>query len=340
MTGYERIQAALSGKRPDKTPIMLHNFMMAVKEAGYTMAQYRNDPKVIAECFIRAVEKYQYDGILVDLDTVTLAGACGVEVDFPEYEPARSHTGCLSSLAAVGQLKPVDIPSYRYANIWCEAVSILKDYFKNEIYIRGNCDQAPFSLATMIRGVEDMMMDLCLEDEKRVFALLDYCYEATTQFIRMMKEAGADMVSNGDSPAGPSMLSPDMYEKFALPYEKKVCGYAHQLEMPYMLHICGDTGLILDKMITCGADSLELDYKTNIRAAEEKMRNSILFSGNIDPSGVIALGTPELVREKTRSLLDVFKENPRFILNAGCAIPPMTPPENLFAMISTAREYE
>ena len=27
MTGYERIQAALSGKRTDKTPIMLHNFM-------------------------------------------------------------------------------------------------------------------------------------------------------------------------------------------------------------------------------------------------------------------------------------------------------------------------
>ena len=62
MTGYERIQAALAGKMPDKTPIMLHNFMMAVNEAGYTMEQYRNNPKVIAECFIRAVEKYQYDG--------------------------------------------------------------------------------------------------------------------------------------------------------------------------------------------------------------------------------------------------------------------------------------
>ena len=45
MTGYERIQAALSGKRADKTPIMLHNFMMAAREAGYTMEQYRNDPK-------------------------------------------------------------------------------------------------------------------------------------------------------------------------------------------------------------------------------------------------------------------------------------------------------
>lgn len=338
MNGHERVQAVLAGKKPDKTPVMLHNFMMAVKEAGYTMTQYRNDPKIIAECFIRAVEKYQYDAILVDVDTVTLAGACGVEVDFPENEPARSHTGCLASLAGLAQLKPVDIKSYKYANIWCEAVSLLKAYFKDEVYIRGNCDQAPFSLATMIRGVENMMMDLCLEDEKRVFALLDYCNEATTQFIRMMKEAGADMVSNGDSPAGPSMLSPDMYEKFALPYEKKVCEYAHQLNIPYTLHICGDTDIILDKMVTSGADSLELDYKTDIRKAEEMMRGKIVFSGNIDPSGVIALGTPKLVREKTIELLDVFKDNHRLILNSGCAIPSITPPENIFAMISAVRE--
>lgn len=338
MTGYERIQTALAGKMPDKTPIMLHNFMMAVNEAGYTMKQYRNNPKVIAECFIRAVEKYQYDGIVVDIDTVTLAGACGVKVDFPETEPARSHTGILSSLTELDQLKPVNVQSYPYATIWCEAVSLLKDYFKNEIYIRGNCDQAPFSLATMIRGVENMMMDLCLEEENRVFEFLDHCYEATSQFIKMMAEAGADMVSNGDSPAGPSMLSPDMYEKFALPYEKKVCDYAHQLGVPYLLHICGNTDIIIDQMITCGTDVLELDYKTNINRAEEKMRGKTVFAGNIDPAGVLAFGTPALVREKTIELIEVFKNNPRFILNAGCAIPSTTPPENLFSMIHTARE--
>lgn len=338
MTGYERIKAALAGKKADKTPIMLHNFMMAVNEAGYTMGQYRNNPKVIAECFIRAVEKYQYDGIVVDIDTVTLAGACGVKVDFPETEPARSHIGILSSLAELEQLKPVNVQNYPYATIWCEAVSLLKDYFKNEIYIRGNCDQAPFSLATMIRGVENMMMDLCLEDESSVFGFLDYCYEATSQFIKMMVEAGADMVSNGDSPAGPSMLSPDMYERFALPYEKRVCDYAHQSGVPYLLHICGNTNAIIDLMISCGTDVLELDYLTDIHQAEEKMRGKTVFAGNIDPAGVLAFGTPALVREKTLELMEIFKDNPRFILNAGCAIPSTTPPENLSAMIHAARE--
>ena len=190
----------------------------------------------------------------------------------------------------------------------------------------------------MIRGVEDMMMDLCLEDKNTVFALLDYCWEVTSQFIKMMAEAGADMISNGDSPAGPSMLSPDMYERFALPYEKKVCEYAHQLGIPYLLHICGNTNIIIDQMILCRADVLELDYKTNIILAEEKMRGTTVFAGNIDPAGVLAFGTPDLVREKTIELLNIFKDNPRFILNAGCAIPSTTPSENLFAMIKAARE--
>jgi uroporphyrinogen-III decarboxylase len=41
---------------------------------------------------------------------------------------------------------------------------------------------------------------------------------------------------------------------------------------------------------------------------------------------------------KTRELAAVFAVPPRFILNAGCAIPATTPPENLRAMIRAARE--
>ena len=73
MNGYERIKSALEGRHPDCTPVMLHNFMMAAHEAGYTMEEFRNDPRKIADSFIRAVEKYDYDGILVDIDLNELA---------------------------------------------------------------------------------------------------------------------------------------------------------------------------------------------------------------------------------------------------------------------------
>ena len=138
MNGYERIMTALKGDVPDTIPIMLHNFMMAAKEAGYSQAEYRSDPRKIADTFIQSVEKYQYDGILVDIDTVTLAGAVGVPVDFPEHEPARSNQGCLENLMEVDELDKPDISKDGRIQIWLEAVSLLRKYFGDEILVRRN----------------------------------------------------------------------------------------------------------------------------------------------------------------------------------------------------------
>ncbi len=332
MNGYERTKAALAGQPPDRTPVMLHNFMMAAREAGYSMRQFREDPKVIADSFARAIETYGYDGILVDIDTATLAGAVGVPVEFPENEPALSHGGCLASLDEVDRLKPVDVGQYKYVQIWLEAVSLLKERFGGQIFIRGNCDQAPFGLACMMRTPQTWMMDLVMDQQKAV-RLLDYCTDATCQFIRLMAQTGADMVSNGDSSAGPEMISPDMYAKFALPYEKQVIDAAGECGLPYALHICGNTEKILELMSQSGTDAVELDYKTDVRKAHDLYKDSITFIGNIDPSGVIARGSVDDVKRETEKLLDLFADTPRFILNAGCAIPPTTPSENIRAMM-------
>lgn len=339
MNGRERIKAALDGLAPDTTPIMLHNFMMAAKEYGVSMEQYRNNPQIICDSFIASVEKYGYDGVLVDIDTVTLAGAVGVPVDFPIHEPARSYLGNLFKLEEVRSLKPVRIEDYKYIQIWLEAVQMLKTYFKDEIYIRGNCDQAPFSLASMMRGSQNWMMDLMLAEGSLINELLDYCTDATSQFIELMAQTGCDMVSNGDSPAGPEMISPKMYEQFALPFEKKIVDVAHKAGLHYTLHICGNTDTILDKMLKSGADAFELDYKTEIQKVFDMYHHKATFIGNIDPSGVLALGTVDMVRQKTRELLNKYKTSNRFILNAGCAIPPDTPEENLKAMIEVARGF-
>jgi MtaA/CmuA family methyltransferase len=340
MNGYQRVMAALQGEEPDMVPVMLHNFMMAAREAGLTMEQFRNDPNQMARAFIEAVEKYEFDGIMIDVDTVTLAGAVGVPVDFPVDQPAQAAGVRIQSLEEVNDLAPVDIRGYRGVQVWLEATSILRHHFGNDIFIRGNCDQSPFTLASLIRGLEPWMLDLANSDNHElVHRLLEYSTGITLQFIQLMSETGAHMTSNGDSVAGPELISPAMFRTFALPYEKKIVERSHSLGLPYFLHICGNTSRIIDEMLETGSDGLELDYRTDAAMAHAKMKDRAVFIGNIDPSGVLALGTPQLVEEKTRELLNIFIDTPRFILNAGCAIPPITPPENLRAMISTARSF-
>jgi uroporphyrinogen decarboxylase len=341
MNGFERIRAALSGVRPDRVPVMLHNFMMAAREAGVSQRRFRLDPGAIAESFIRAVETYGHDGVVVDVDTVTLAEALGVAVDHPEDQPARWAGPRLKSLAEANDLPPADVGGHPRIQVWLEAVRRIKSHFKDEIFVRGNCDQAAFSLASMVRGPANWMADLLDEDyHADAHALLSYCANAAAEFLRLMAGTGADMLSNGDSPAGPDLISPVMYSDFAQPYERSLVDEAHALGLPYALHICGNTTRILDMMLATGADALELDYKTDVQRAHDAMRGRAVFIGNIDPSSVLALGTPALVERRTRELLKVFADTPGFILNAGCAIPAETPSLNLRAMIAAARDFE
>ena len=335
MNGYERIKAALSGEMPDRRPVMLHNFMHAAKLSNITMKQYREDPRLAAKCMIEAVERYGLDGVLFDVDTALLASAIGVPTDYPVDDPARTHLPLLENMADVRQLEMIDISGNTRIQHALETVKALKEYFKNEVYVRGNCDQCPFSLASMVRTPANFMLDLMLDEENAVI-LLKYCTEITRQMIRLMSATGADMVSNGDSPAGPEMISPDMYRKFALPYEQEIVNEAHDCHKPYLLHICGNTDLILEDMAGLGLDGVDLDYKTSIHKIYETMHDKCTLFGTVDPVGVITYGSPNDVEQKTTELLELYRDCPRLVINTGCAIPGNAPHENIKRFVDTA----
>lgn len=337
MNGYERITAALAGEPTGATPVMLHNFMMAAREAGLSMREFRSDPRQIARAFRESVERYGYDGIMVDIDTATLAAAVGVPVEYPEDEPAVCRGARLASLSELDRLPPPDVATSERVQVWVEAVRLLKREFSGEVFIRGNCDQAPFSLASLMRSAEGWMLDLMdPENESAAFRLLDYCYEATTQFLRLMAATGCDMLSNGDSSAGSSLISPRLHRQFAHSYETRLAAFSHNLGLPYAQHVCGNARPILADLVATGADALELDFKTDSQSAHDALMGRATLIGNIDPTGVMALGTPALVEEKCRTLMAIFTDTPRLILNAGCALPATTPPANLRALIQAA----
>ena len=339
MTGKERIVCALNGQWADCRPVMLLNFMPAARDAGVTMKQYRNAPSVIAKVHIEAVEKYDLDGLLLEIDTAVLADAVSVPVDYPEDDPARCHLPCLNSLKDVRDLGKPDISCNQRIQTVVEACKLIKQYFKNEKFIRGNCDQAPFSLASMMCTPQQWLMDLIEEhNHTDIERLLEYCCDACCQFIQLVADTGVDMISNGDSPAGPELISPEMYMKFAWPYEKRLVEKAHSLGKYYMLHICGNTKAILDKMAMLGADAVELDYKTDVNEIFAVCHNHVTLSGNLDPTEVLRNGTTEYVEEKITELLGIYHESPRLIVNAGCVIPPDTPSENIRAMVRAAHK--
>lgn len=91
-------------------------------------------------------------------------------------------------------------------------------------------------------------------------------------------------------------------------------------------------------MANAGFDAVELDYKTSTEAIFNNFSKSVTIFGTVDPSGVIALGKPEDVRREILEIEKYYKGNPRIVYGAGCAIPPITPEENIRVFVQTVRE--
>lgn len=141
MTGYERIMTTLQGGIADRVPMMLHSFMTAASEAGYTMRQYRDDPHKIADAHIRFAEKYGMDGILLSIDTCIESSAIGVPTDYPEHEPARTSAPLSSDISILTDaMKPEKLYQSKRVDINLEAIRLIKQKIGKDLLLRGSCD--------------------------------------------------------------------------------------------------------------------------------------------------------------------------------------------------------
>lgn len=339
MNSLERVRAVLAGKIPDRVPVCLHNFLLACHEAGVRLEDYRVNPQAMARAHLQAVEKYGHDCILIDTDTTMLAEAMGARSECAPNEPGRIVEPAIRSLSEVDRLKVVNPETDGRIPALLEGVRLIARQVGGEVAIRGNADQAAFSLACLVRGIEDFLMELASDpDHPAIRQLLDVCYQSHLSVHRALAKAGAHLTSMGDSLAGPDVTSPQMFNRFARPYEEMLVKDLAKDGIFTVIHICGDTSLILNALSEYDFCGFELDYKTDaVKAKTAVGRHHVLF-GNIDPSGVLARGTEEEVRRKTREIVSLWKPGGQFILNAGCAIPAITPPENVFALMETARQ--
>jgi len=337
MNSLERVRAVISGQIPDRIPVCLHNFMMAAREAGIPMEKYRVDPKAIAQAHLQAWEKYGHDCFLIDTDTTMLAEAMGAESECAPDEPGRIVRPAIRSLAEVDRLRVINPETDGRIPAILEAVRLLAKQVGSDVAIRGNADQMAFDLACMVRGTEEFLMDLASEpDNPAIHQLLEVCYQSHLAVHRALAKAGAHLTSLGDSLAGPDVISPKMFNRFARPYEGRLVKELGAEGIFTVIHICGDTTKILPLLAQYDFCGFELDYKTDTRMAKSIVGVRHVLFGNIDPSGVIARGSPPEVRDVTRQLISAWKPGGHFVLNAGCAIPPTTPAENVHALVETA----
>jgi uroporphyrinogen decarboxylase len=93
-------------------------------------------------------------------------------------------------------------------------------------------------------------------------------------------------------------------------------------------------------MVSTGAAIIEIDQKADQQTSKAAATGIATLLGPVDPSEVMAYGTPELVTEKCNETLKNLSPGSGFILGPGCALPPSTPDDNIDAMIEAAKKFE
>ena len=196
----------------------------------------------------------------------------------------------------------------------------------------------PFSLAARLLDVSEIMMD-CYDDPDMVHIVLEKVTSFLIQYVKAYKSVGANGIVMAEPVAG--LLSPTLEEEFASPYVKKIVDAVQSDEFIIIYHNCGNNvPLMIDSIMATGCAAYHfgnaVDLEKDIIA---KVPSDVVVMGNIDPAGVLRMGTPDRVREETLALLNKCSKYPNFVLSSGCDIPPMTPWENIDAFFSAQREF-
>jgi len=340
MNSLERCMAVLNGETPDRLPIVPQCFMLAVETAGMKIGDVNKNGRKMAQAHIISQEKYGYDGCVIDFDDATIAEAVGAKVIFREDEPAivDEEQPVLKDLRDVYDMPIPDPASSGRLNEWLEATRTLSEAIGDHVFIMGRADQGPFSIACLLRGTTQFMMDLLTEDKQLIDDVLEYCRKISAVFAKAQKDAGAHVTSIGDAFAGPNLISPDMYRQFALIPEQKLAKEVQDYGIPFSIHICGNTNGIIQDMGTTGAKILEVDWMLDIKEARRLVPEDTVLMGNIDPSIPLVMGTAPDVDAAVKRLIEATKGK-RHIISSGCAMGRNTPPENFKAFIEAAHRY-
>ena len=335
----ELVRRTLAGETASRAvagPLAVHYYAAL---AGVSLRDYTLNPRLLADSVLRYCERFHPDAVWLSADTWVTAEAMGAEVAFPGPQQPLAGTGvpAVRSAADVDRIPPPDPARQGRWPLMLHALRYVKEAIGDDLFLVACFDQYPFSLACALMGLQRVMVEI-MDDRSTLEALMDKCGEYTVAYARALADAGADMLSGGDSPAG--LLGPRLYRDVALPQEKRVVAeLKSRLAQPVSLHICGNAMPILADMASSGADVLELDHQVDIAAACGVLGPKIAIWGNLDPVGLLVQGTPGQVRQATNSLLHSAQASghQRLVVSSGCTLAPDTPAENIEALLQAAR---
>ena len=277
------------------------------------------------------VGRFPMAAAMTMMDLSVEAEAFGAPVQFSEQENPNITGAVLHDLTAVDQLHVPQIGSHRTGEVLFAARRCAAE-IKDRPTLGGMI--GPFSLCGRLYEMSKMMLATMTEPEP-LHRLLQKATDFLVEYALAFRATGCHGLIMAEPAAG--LISPKMADQFSYRYIRQIVDAVKNEDFVFILHNCGKTEKMLAEMTATGASALHLGNAIDITNALRQAEIPVM--GNIDPSSVFLLGTPDAVFQKTSELLRATSPFPHFVLSSGCDIPPMTPIANITAFFDALDEY-
>ncbi len=329
---------ACRGEKTDYTPVWL------MRQAGRYLPQYMavrkkvtflelcKTPELAAEVTIQPIDYLNADAAILFSDILTPVEPMGLKLDFvpgPVFEnPVRTE-------ADIDALRiPVMEEDVPYV---LETIKILRREFEGRVPLIG-FGGAPFTLACYMvegKGSKDFaQIKRLMYGAPELYAkLMEKITEMDRLYLNAQITAGAQTIQIFDTWGG--IVSPLDYEKFILPYTKKLIDGLDR-SVP-IIHFVKGAGTMLDTVAKAGSDVMGLDWHVNLGKARDIIGPDIAVQGNLDPTVLYA--PKEHIEREVKRILDENAGRPGHIFNLGHGILPTVDPEHAKFMVECVHKH-
>ncbi|AAM07721.1 TPA: MtaA/CmuA family methyltransferase [Methanosarcina acetivorans] len=329
-----RLLAAVKGEPVDKVPVCSvtqTGIVELMDEVGAPWPEAHTNPELMAKLALANYELSGLEAVRVPYCLTVLVEAMGCEINMGTKNRQPSVTGHPFPKALDGAAVPADLLQKGRIPAVLEAIKIIREKVGPDVPIIGGME-GPITVASDLVSVKSFMK-WSIKKPDLFEQSLDLATAASIAYANAMVEAGADIIAIADPVASPDLMSPDSFKQYLQPRLQK---FSSSVSSVTVLHVCGNVNPILSYMADCGFEGLSVEEKIgSVKKAKEVIGTRARLIGNISSPFTLLPGPVDKIKAESKQALADGVD----VLAPGCGIAPMTPLENIKAMVEARNEF-
>ena len=324
MNSLERTQKAIKMEKIDRIPTFpLIDIAFASSYLNRLMREVQLDPRLHANALNTCADELPVDGVYINLglnsgqcrwlkkDTYLIDEALTLVI--PENDVLSVHSRDITSL----EDERIETAELFHPGMLTAFKLMREEIKKNHAVVVGIT--GTFSQLAFLYGIPELLMAL-LDQPEAVRKALEKRHPVVLRQTREICAAGARFIWIGEGIGSGSLISPEQYRSFVLPYEQSLAQEIRKGGALSLLHICGNVTSALPDIARSGVDGFDVDYPVDLREALDILLPEVAVKGNINPSLFLKDHQNEL-ESSCWEAKAISGGRRGYIMSTGCLVP-------------------